>query len=496
MIEIALRRWMYKKVSMTEKGSIHIGPFFGNGNPSLILFFPFVYCSGKNHLLRYYKPFIGRASCAGRTRLFLKPFTIAKKTAMFDCCKICLLLIGLCLFNPVAMAQEQFVQEATRAAQDGVDHFLDAQVGGFTVAELILCFSIVLLTVFLRNVLTRVIFARLKRLASKTQIEYDDRVLQTLEKPVSLMFLLVGVYLAVGVLSLGAEMRQFFTQLFHGVSVILFFWALLRLIDVIADILIDVTKKKGNSIFAFIPLIHKATRVFVGIVAIITILDNFGISVGGLLATLGIGGAAFAFAAKDTLANLYGSLALALDRPFKVGDWIQVGGKVDGDVEEIGLRSTKVRTWPKTIISIPNSVLANEYIDNWSRMPKRRVKQVVGVTYNSGPDEMTGLVEDMRQLLRDDEGVDQSFILVNFMDFGESSLNILVYYFTKSTAWLEHMDVRQRVNVKIMKAIKARGLAMAFPSRTVYFDGDVAKAMASASAGDPMPGDSGPSTPL
>ena len=221
------------------------------------------------------------------------------------------------------------------------------------------------------------------------------------------------------------------------------------------------------------------------------VIDNLGYSVGGILATLGLGGAAFAFAAKDTIANLYGSMALVLDRPFKTGDWIMVGNKVDGDVEEIGLRSTKVRTWPKTVISIPNHVMANEIINNWSRMPKRRVKQIVGVTYETKPDQIEGLVEDIRLLLREDEGVDQDFILVNFTDFAESSLNILVYYFTKSIAWLEHMDVRQRINCKIMRAVESRGLSIAFPTRTVHIEGDIAESLSGR-----LPGDSGPTMPM
>ena len=223
---------------------------------------------------------------------------------------------------------------------------------------------------------------------------------------------------------------------------------------------------------ASVPLIKKAIRIFVLLIGIVMVIDNLGYSVGGLLATLGLGGAALAFAAKDTIANLYGSLALVLDRPFKVGDWIMVGKDIDGDVEEIGLRSTKVRTWPKTIMSIPNSVLANETINNWSRMPKRRVKQVIGVTYDTSPDDMDGLVEDIRNLLREDEDIEQEFILVNFTDFGDSSLNILVYYFTKTIQWLDYMDVRQRMNLKIMRAVEQRGLSIAFPTRTVHLAGD------------------------
>ncbi len=364
--------------------------------------------------------------------------------------------------------------------------------GDFTYGNLLWSFGIILLTFAFRNILTRLIFNRLKKLAARTKADYDDRMLEALEKPVSLFFLFLGIYLAISVLPVEDEVFNFFTLLFRGLSTFLVFWGILRFLDVFADILIKVSDVKGSTVGAFVPLIKKATRVFVIIVGVIMVIDNLGYSVGGILATLGLGGAAFAFAAKDTIANLYGSFALALDRPFKVGDWIMIGNKVDGDVEEIGLRSTKVRTWPKTVLSIPNNILANEMINNWSRMPKRRIKQVVGVDYGTKPETMDFLVEDIRQLLREDEGVDQEFILVNFTDFGESSLNILVYYFTKTTAWIEHMNVRQRVNLKIMNAIDARGSSIAFPTRTVHLEGEILENLA---PDGKLPGDIGPDLP-
>ena len=367
----------------------------------------------------------------------------------------------------------------------------ELSVGKYSFIDLLQSFAVLILVLVIRGLLIRFVFVRLKSIAAQTTNEYDDRILESIERPVSYFLLIIGFYFAIIVLPISNELRHFCSLTFRGVSTLMVFWGLLRFVDILADILVELSSRNNHSIAAFIPLLRKATRVFVIVIGIIMVIDNLGYSVGGILATLGLGGAALAFASKDTIANLYGSFALALDRPFQVGDWIQVGSQVDGDVEEIGLRSTKVRSWPKTVVSIPNSVLANEIIDNWSRMPKRRVKQVVGVTYETKPDDMEGLVEDIRQLLRDDEGVDGDFLLVNFIDFGESSLNILVYYFTRSTAWLEHMDVRQRVNLKIMRVVAARGLSIAFPTHTVYFEGDIAQGL----AGGNLPGDSGLSTP-
>jgi MscS family membrane protein len=401
--------------------------------------------------------------------------------------------IFLFLFSSLYVWGEEVVSSQSGESSIDFNKLLHEHIGNFSVRELVYCFGIILLTLILRKLLVGFLFKNLEFLARKTEIEYDDKMLEALKTPCLNFVLVLGIYLAFQVLSMDSDWSKFVSLLFKGSSMLLVFWGALRMSDVFFDVITDVGHKRGSSIAGFMPLIKKAMRVFLVLIGVTVVMDNLGYSIGGILAGLGIGGAAFAFAAKDTIANIYGSVALAADRPFKVGDWIQIGDKVDGDVESIGLRSTKVRTWPKTVLSIPNAVLANEMINNWSRMPKRRVKQVVGVTYETSPEDMEGLVQDIRKLLKEDEGVNQDFILVNFTDFGQSSLDILVYYFTNTTQWLNHMDVRQRINIKIMKAVKARGSSIAFPTRSVYLEGDMANKM----MGDGMlPGDFGSDKPV
>ncbi|NDV62295.1 mechanosensitive ion channel family protein [Puniceicoccales bacterium CK1056] len=373
------------------------------------------------------------------------------------------------------------------------ESLVSVKTGPFTLGELGLSFGIILATLFLRKVLARVLFANLKRLAGKTRWEHDDRFLDALESPTSTFILVLGVFLATIVLPFSTEWEDLVRTIFRGLSILIVFWGLFRITDVLVDIMADLSSKTGSDSFrGFGDLVKKSLRVFIIIVGAVMVIDNLGYNIGGILATLGIGGAAFAFAAKDTIANIYGSIALALDRPFQVGDWIQVGDRVDGDVEEIGLRSTKVRTWPKTVISIPNAVLANEMIDNWSRMPKRRVKQVVGVTYETSPETMEKIVQAIRTMLANDPDVNQEFTLVNWTDFGSSSLDILVYYFTTTTKWLEYMDVRQRINVKMANIVREHGSSVAFPTRTLYLEGEIAQQMA---GGVRLPDDRGPQQP-
>lgn len=374
---------------------------------------------------------------------------------------------------------------------------LTDSVLGVTYGEMLACFGILIATLLLRRVIAHGLFMQLKKLAQRTRVSWDDDVLESLEQPLVAFVAVLGFFLAFLQLSVSPTIQDYTIKIFQAATIVIVFWGIIRLSEVAARVFGEIARKKGHAIGTFMPLINKAFRIFLIMLAVALILQNFGWEIGPVLGALGIGGAAFAFAAKDTIANIYGSFALALDRPFKVGDWIMIGDQVDGDVEEIGLRSTKVRTWPKTVMSIPNHVLANEIINNWSRMPKRRVKQYIGVTYESTPEQMEQLVEDIRALLREDEGVQQDFILVNFTDFGGSSLDILVYYFTRSIAWLEHMDVRQRINLKIMGAVEARGMSVAFPTRTLYLDGDVARRMAGmgADADSKLPGDIGPDSP-
>ncbi|RME66647.1 MAG: mechanosensitive ion channel family protein [Verrucomicrobia bacterium] len=390
-------------------------------------------------------------------------------------------------FFPLLLRAQEAGAETTAAdaaadpLQEGLQwltHLMRMQIGENTSRQLLVSFGILLVAFIFRKALVLFVFRALRKLASKTRWQYDDELVNAIEAPAAAFVLVVGIFLAATALALPPLVDQMLLRAFQAATLTILFWGVLRFVDLLADMFADGARERDLAIYHFIPLLKRAARVFLIIIGVILVIQNLGYSVGSLLTGLGIGGLAVALAAQESLGNFFGSVSIAADRPFKVGDWIQVGNKIDGDVEEIGLRSTKVRTWAKSQLTIPNKLLANEIIENWSRMPKRRVKQVIGVTYESKPEEVEALVEDIRRLLREDEGVHQEFILVNFTDFGAHSLDILVYYFTKTTKWLEHMDIRQRINLKIMRAVEARGLAFAFPTQTLYFEGEIARRMA------------------
>lgn len=368
------------------------------------------------------------------------------------------------LRNTIAQEDiEQYLPES-------MTEVLRKEIFGISILQFTYSFVVLLVVLLLRNIVVRVVFVYLEKLISRSRFSLDTQLFGALQKPASVFLLYLGIYMALIILPLSHGTVNLINNLYRGITVIIVVWGIVRAIDAMIDTLIARDHARFSGFQGFVPLIRKTLKIFVCIVGVVMAIDNMGFNIGGILATLGIGGAAIAFASKDTVANGFGTLMIMLDRPFKVGDWIMVGDKVDGDVEEIGLRSTKVRTWPKTIISIPNGVLANEYINNWSRMPKRRVRQVLQIAYGATANDMEAMVEDIRQILRGDDGVDQDFMLVNFIDLSSESLDVLVYYFTKSIKWLEHMDVRQRINLKMMRAVEERGLKMAFLEQSVELE--------------------------
>ncbi|MBD3347037.1 MAG: mechanosensitive ion channel [Chitinivibrionales bacterium] len=332
----------------------------------------------------------------------------------------------------------------------------------------------VFILIFGTFVIERIIvflFNRVTIFARKTRTEIDDLIVKNSSRPVGNFVLLFGAFLIANVLRLPLEpfdVKKFLLVAIKIGVVLNGLWLCFRIIDIVGVYLLHrIVKTSSRLDDQLVPIFQKTIKVFLFILGMVYIIQALGYSVSGIIAGLGIGGLAVAMAAKDTLANFFGSMMILADRPFKKGDWIKIQDN-EGVVEEIGFRSTRIRTFPKTLISIPNSVLANESIDNYTRMPKRRVKMTVGVTYETTAEQMENAVKGIEKLLTTHEDVSQEFMMVKFTDFGASSLDILVYYFTNTTDWSEHLAVRQEINLAIMRLIENMGLSIAFPTRTLH----------------------------
>ncbi len=247
-------------------------------------------------------------------------------------------------------------------------------------------------------------------------------------------------------------------------------WFCFRAVNTITGVwALRAAETEGTYDDQLVPIARTGSKIVVSIIGVVMIIQNLGGDVSSLLAGFGIGGVAVAMAAKDTIANLFGSIVIFVDRPFQVGDWVEIGDE-EGTVEEVGLRVTRIRTFANSMITVPNSNLTTTPINNWSRMKKRRIKMTLGLTYDTSPEQMDLALKAIRRVLEEDERICQDFMLVNFSGFGASSLDIFVYAFTKTTHWEEFMRVRQEMMLAWMREIDRLGLGFAFPTQTLHIE--------------------------
>lgn len=375
----------------------------------------------------------------------------------------------------------------TGASPDFVEYLLDLVLGLFGVetagntwhhwaaAGLIL-----LLAYLLRRVVAQGVFVLFKRLTARTQTTLDDELVAVWEKPVAAFITVLGAILAIKVLKLSpeaADAAQYFKIIALSVVAL---WFFISSFSCVLDHIQGLAKSKGKAVAAFMPWIKKTLLTLILIFGVLIAAQALGANVKAFLAGLGIGGLAFALAAQDTIANVFGSVVVAVDQPFRLGDFVKIGAH-EGSVEEIGLRSTRLRTPARTLVTIPNKTVAAESINNHSRMPQRRVDQTLGLTYGAKAEQIEGLVNDIRSLLKNDAEVQSDSILVHFLNYGASSLDIQVIYFASNPDGGKCLDLRQRVNLAIMRLVEARGLGFAFPTQTIEFAGDIAERMAGGS---------------
>ena len=262
-------------------------------------------------------------------------------------------------------------------------------------------------------------------------------------------------------------------------------WFLLRFAKGYEDLYVADRQERGEAVdFTFVHAIGKLTRASIAITAALVALQTFGISIAGLLAFGGMGGIAVGLAAQDLLANVFGGVTIYLDRPFSVGDWIRSPDQeIEGDVEHIGWRRTVIRTFDKRPLYVPNSVFTKISVENPQRMWNRRIKETIGVRYDD-IDRVPGILAEIREYLNESDKIDKSRILmVNFNEFGASSLNFFIYCFTHTTVWTEYHQIKEEVLLHISRIIAKHGGEIAFPTRTLHVAGDVQVAATPAERG-------------
>ena len=349
---------------------------------------------------------------------------------------------------------------------------------GVSPEELIVFFLIIFLTLTLRKLSIYIFEKKLAKLAKKTKTEIDDLLVVAFKSPLGYLILVCGIYAAIaslhlpdqmGILNIAWICHFFFTLAFTFIVLLL----MLNLINVLAYHLYKVTRKTETKLDEQLaPLLIKSLKVVVVTITILAMMDNLEYNIASLLAGLGVGGLALALAAQETVSNIFGSITVFSDRSFHVGDWIRVGD-VEGTVEDVGLRSTRIRRFDQALVTVPNSRFIRSDIINFTRMEKRRIKFYLGVSYKTSRKQMEEAVEGIKQIIKEDSDFDHTFYMVHFTDFGAYSLDIFIYCFTKTTVWDEFLAVREGFNLKIMQLLEEMGVEIAYPTQTICLEGDV-----------------------
>jgi len=310
------------------------------------------------------------------------------------------------------------------------------------------------------------------KLTNKTKTQIDDDILNAVKRPIDFLFIIIGFNFAIIVLSLYTNINILLDQVIRSGFIVVVFWAIISILSHLSVNIHQITNKFGDKINADVSnFIIKSIRFFILVLGFIAVLQEWGYNVSGFIASLGLVGMAFALAAKDTAGNLFGSLVIFTDKPFKIGDWIKTP-EVEGTIENVGIRSTKVRTFSQALVSVPNGTLANSAILNWSKMGKRRVKTTLGLTYSTSGETLETIIKEIKEMLQNNPDIHQDTIHIYFSAFGESSLNVFCYYFTKSTDWAEFMRVRETTYLSIMKIVDNNGSSFAFPTQTLHIEND------------------------
>jgi len=314
-------------------------------------------------------------------------------------------------------------------------------------------------------------------ISKKTATDFDDIILKSIQKPLTYLIILVSLILISEALNSLFQIFEFFdtSKVIYLLIVILISWTLLRILNGYYSNKSFLKNLKESDDPMVVEQTYEITirifKIIIIIITALTLMQEFGLSISGLLAFGGVGGLVIGLAAKDLLSNFFGGLMIFLDRPFKVGEFIKSPDRnIEGIVESIGWRLTVVRTFSKNVLYIPNSAFANIVVENATRMTNRRINQIIGLRYDD-LDKIPKIVDDVRMYLESHNDIDQSNKpTVYFQSFSASSCDFFIRAFTKTKDWREFLKTKEQVLYKVSEIINNHNAAIAFPTMTIEMD--------------------------
>ncbi len=347
------------------------------------------------------------------------------------------------------------------------DPVLSRSVFGNTLFQYMEMFAILLATLVVAKVLYYLVKRYVQGLAAKNGSSPDELLIKALETPFVLFVLIIGLNLSVAPLTLPTDIAGMFSNLIKVLLILNAAAVVAAVVDVLFDeFLMPYAKKSASKLDEqLLPVLKNCARAIVFALTVLTIVSNFGYDVSAVLVGLVIAGIAIGIAAQDSLSNVIGSAALFTDRPFEMEDLVQVDG-VTGKVEDIGIRSTRIRTVDGTLVSIPNATVARASVENYTKSAKRRVQLKLGLEYNTTGKKISKAKDIVRDILRNTRGVDPDDVAVHFIDFADSQLQLMLTYHIVETSRM--FDVQDEVNSRIKDEFEKARIEFALPSRAVY----------------------------
>lgn len=343
-------------------------------------------------------------------------------------------------------------------------------VFGIDIAHMFLALLVFFVFMGLRNLFTRFLLAALKRGAARTKTDVDDRIIDALYEPVRFIPVVMGIFFATSILDVEEGTRLFFYNLNRSLVAFTLFWSFYK---VTAPVSLLLMRAQGVLTRAMIDWIIKTARIAFIVLGAATILELWGIAVGPIIAGLGLFGVAVALGAQDLFKNLIAGLFIIGERRFNAGDWVCVDGVVEGTVQQIGFRTTTIRRFDRAPVYVPNARLADNAVTNFSRMSHRRILWMIGVEYRTSMAQLKVIRDEIeRYILESDEFAKPEEVptFVRIDSFNDSSIDIMVYCFTRTIVWGDWLEIKERLAYKVKEIVEGAGTSFAFPSRSLYLE--------------------------
>ncbi len=343
-------------------------------------------------------------------------------------------------------------------------------VFGISLSTILITLLILVFSYLVRDLFARFIIARLKAFAKRTKNKLDNAIIDALDGPLHFLPLIFGIFASVKFLAMDGEMGHLFDNIVRSLIIINIFWALNVILVPISLLLNQVQKIFTTELFDWI---FKALRVVISAMGLATILELWGIKVAPIIASFGLIGVAVALGAQDLFKNLIASITIMSEKRLAHGDWIKIDGIVEGTVENIGFRSTKIRRFDKAPVFVPNSDLADKALINFSQMSNRRIYWKIGLKYSSSIEQLAKIRLDIETHLLNDKNFvkpPHCSLFVRIDGFEKSSIDLMIYCFTHTTDWGQWLEIKEEFAYKIKSIVAEAGTDFAFPSQSIYIE--------------------------